>query len=108
MKKIWLNTSRVSLNFPVNISDKGQTQKLTKAQIEKNKQAILLRALANSKGINLDESSSEEEKDSDGEEKFDVPPNLNHIQREQQEEDEKIFSEVINGKLFVFILFVLT
>jgi hypothetical protein len=102
MRKTWQNTSQVYFNYPVILSDKGQTQKLTKAQIEKNKQAILLRALANKNGISADSSGSEEEKDSDGEEKFNVAPNLNHVQRDQQEEDEKFFDEVINGKLFVF------
>lgn len=66
---------------------------MTKAEIEKNKQKILLATLAKANGVNV--SSDEEKKGSDSDD--DIQPNLNHLRRDQELAANEDFDEVIDG-----------
>jgi len=77
--------------------------KLTRAEIQKRQQQLLLKSLAKANQPNKAESSSEEEKhefDSDGEDeyRYKLKPNVNHIMREQAELDKEQYSEVIDAR----------
>ena len=66
---------------------------------------MLLKTLAKANAPNKAESSSEEEKhdfddDDDGEFRYKLKPNVNHLMREQAENDREAYSEVIDGILF--------
>ena len=79
--------------------------KLTRAEIQKRQQQLLLKSLAKQNQASKAESSSEEEKhdfdsDEENEYRYKLKPNINHIMREQAELDKEEYSEVIDGIFF--------
>lgn len=85
LKFFWL-----SFSYSKNLVDKqSKGEKLTKAQIKKNQEELLLKAMEKKLGIKENGSDSD----------ADLEPNPNHIQRENAEQDTENYSAVIDGNL---------
>jgi len=82
----------------------NNSTKLTRTEIQKRQQQLLLKTLAKAAAPNKVESSSEEEKhefdddDDDGEYRYKLKPNVNHLMREQAENDREEYAEVIDAR----------
>lgn len=78
---------------------------MTRAEIQKRQQQLLLKNLAKKvlpQGASEGDEEEKEEKhsfdsDEDGEYRYRVKPNVNHMLRDQAEEDASKYSEVIDG-----------
>lgn len=110
MKKKWILLCRVWYFFifgkkSLNLQDKqSKNQKITKADIKKNQEDALLKAMEKKLGIS--EKPKKKKQNSDDSSDDDNPPlepNLNHIQREQAILDAEKYSEVIDGSFFSMI-----
>lgn len=113
MKKTCQNTNQVwkwNRISRLTLIDKGAgTAKLTRAQIQKNQQQILLKALAKqvNNGKPPSENEEEEEKnnfDSDEDDdqyRYKLQENINHILRDQAAKEADEYAEVIDGITFL-------
>jgi hypothetical protein len=98
------------------MSDKKQPEaakKLTRQEIEQNKNKLLLATLSKSIKVQGADSGDEVEEikhdfddnDTDPKYTYQLKPNINHILRDQAAEDEQNFDEVLVGKVYYSVLY---